>query len=557
MISNYLSAVLSKKKEITATQLVVFSSFFFILFDNSTFFHHILEVYSFSCKNFLFLASLTAGGTLAIVLFFTLVTSICPTKPLLVLFLVISSVAAYVMDTYDTVIDHIMIQNIVETNWDETSDLVNLRMVGYFFVLGLLPSYAVYRAAVQKESFKRAAFRKIRDSLVALIAIFAIVLTFSKFYTSFFREHEPLRWYSNPIYYVYSLSRYIDRNFSLHEVKLAHLGLDATVKEGIREDKKPVAKKLVILVVGEAARADHFSLNGYPRETNSLLKKEDIVNFSKVFSCGTSTAYSVPCMFSVFPRAEFNSSKGKETENILDVLQHTGLIDILWRDNNSDSKGVALRVPYENYRDSENNTVCEDGECRDEGMLIGLNQYIEQHKEKDILIILHQMGNHGPAYYKRYPKQFEQFTPACQTNQLEDCKQDEIINAYDNALLYTDYFLAQIISFLKQYDNDHKTAMIYLSDHGESLGESGVYLHGLPYMIAPDTQKHIGAVMWFGKGTKQDINLDLLEQKKDKELSHDNLFHTLLGLLAVKTAVYEKDLDILNDELVGNEGMRE
>ncbi|MCI5160928.1 MAG: phosphoethanolamine--lipid A transferase [Candidatus Electrothrix sp. AX5] len=556
MISNYLSAVLSKKKEITATQLVIFSSFFFIIFGNVTFFRHILEVYPFSFKNFFFLVSLAAGGTLAITLFLTLVASICPAKPLLILFLVISSVAAYVMDTYDTVIDHIMIQNIVETNWDETSDLLNLRMVGYVFVLGLLPSYAVYRVAVQKESLKRAIFRKIRDIFIVLIAIFAIVLTFSKFYTSFFREHEPLRWYSNPIYYVYSLSKYIDRNFSLHDVKIAPLGLDATVEENIKEDKEPAAKKLIILVVGEAARADHFSLDGYPRETNPLLKKEDIVNFSKVFSCGTSTAYSVPCMFSVFPRSEFNSRKGKETENVLDVLQHTGLIDILWRDNNSDSKGVALRVPYEDYRSPENNTICEDGECRDEGMLVGLNQYIEQHEGKDILIVLHQMGNHGPAYYKRYPKQFEQFTPTCQTNQLEDCKQEEIINAYDNALLYTDYFLAQIIGFLKQYDNNHKTAMIYLSDHGESLGESGVYLHGLPYMIAPDAQKHVGAVMWFGKGTKQDINLDLLGQKKDKELSHDNLFHTLLGLLAVKTAVYEKELDILNDELIGNEVMR-
>ncbi|MGB5685822.1 MAG: phosphoethanolamine transferase domain-containing protein, partial [Candidatus Electrothrix sp.] len=147
MMSSFFSSISPKRKEITATQLVVFSSFFFILFDNSTFFQHILEVYPFSFKNFLFLASLTAGGTLAIALFLTLMTSICPTKPLLILFLLISSVAAYVMDTYDTVIDHIMIQNIVETSWDETSDLLSLRMVGYIFVLGLLPSYAVYRVA--------------------------------------------------------------------------------------------------------------------------------------------------------------------------------------------------------------------------------------------------------------------------------------------------------------------------------------------------------------------------------------------------------------------------
>ncbi|RWX52151.1 Sulfatase, partial [Candidatus Electrothrix marina] len=334
MKPSYLSSVFPEGKEITATQLVVFSALFFIIFDNSTFFHHILEVYPFSFKNFLFLASLAAGGVLAIGLFLTLASSVCPTKPVLILFLLVSSVAAYVMDTYDIVIDYIMIQNIVETNWNETSDLLNLRMAGYFLILGLLPSYAVFRVSVQKESFRRAVLRKIRDSLIALIAIFAVVLTFSKFYTSFFREHEPLRWYSNPIYYVYSLSKYIGKNFTLHDVKVEPLGLDATVEEDIKEDKGHTAKKLVILVVGEAARADHFSLDGYSRETNPQLKKEDIVNFSKVFSCGTSTSYSVPCMFSVFPRSEFNSDKGKTTENVLDVLHHTGLIDILWRDNN-------------------------------------------------------------------------------------------------------------------------------------------------------------------------------------------------------------------------------
>ena len=234
MKPSYLSSVFPEGKEITATQLVVFSALFFIIFDNSTFFHHILEIYPFSFKNFLFLVSLAAGGVLAIGLFLTLASSVCPTKPVLILFLLVSSVAAYVMDTYDIVIDYIMIQNIVETNWDETSDLLNLRMAGYFLILGLLPSYAVFRVSVQKESFRRAVLRKIRDSLIALIAIFAVVLTFSKFYTSFFREHEPLRWYSNPIYYVYSLSKYIDKNFTLHDVKVEPLGLDATVEEDIK-----------------------------------------------------------------------------------------------------------------------------------------------------------------------------------------------------------------------------------------------------------------------------------------------------------------------------------
>ena len=302
------------------------------------------------------------------------------------------------------------------------------------------------------------------------------------------------------------------------------------------------------MVVGEAARADRFSLNGYSKETNPLLKQEkDVINFSNMYSCGTATAESVPCMFSIFDRADYDYKKGKSTENILDVLKNTNKVQILWRDNNSDSKGVALRVDFEDYRTSQTNTICDDVECRDEGMLVGLDEYIKKHKDKDILIVLHQMGNHGPAYYKRYPKEFEKFTPVCKTNQLEQCTQEEVSNAYDNAILYTDYFLSKVINFLKPYSNTHETAMLYMSDHGESLGENGIYLHGLPYFMAPDEQKHISSLIWFGDEFKNDMDMEKLNSYKNKQFSQDNLFHTLLGLFEVETGVYKKDMDILNE----------
>jgi lipid A ethanolaminephosphotransferase len=290
------------------------------------------------------------------------------------------------------------------------------------------------------------------------------------------------------------------------------------------------------MVVGETARADHFSLNGYSRETNPLLKKEKIINLPHVSSCGTSTAHSVPCMFSIYERDDYSYKKGIGTENLLDVLNHTNQVDILWRDNNSDSKGVALRVPFEDYKTAQTNTIC-DEECQDEGMLVGLNEYIQKRKGKDILIVLHQMGNHGPAYNRRYTEEFEKFTPVCKTNQLEECSQESINNAYDNALLHTDHFLSEVIQLLKEYDNSHKTSMIYMSDHGESLGEHGLYLHGLPYFMAPDAQTHVGALVWFGEKNQKEID-------PNKAYSHDNLFHTLLGLFEVKTKVYKKELDM-------------
>ena len=248
-------------------------------------------------------------------------------------------------------------------------------------------------------------------------------------------------------------------------------------------------------------------------------------------------------MFSLLGRDNYSDKKAKSTENVLDVLKHGG-VKILWRDNNSSSKGVADRVDYQSFRSSKANPIC-DEECRDEGMLSGLQDYIDGQEQGDLLIVLHQMGNHGPAYYKRYPQTFEKFTPVCKTNQIERCTPAEIGNAYDNAILYTDDFLTKTIDFLKQNDDNFQTALVYMSDHGESLGENGIYLHGLPYFMAPDAQKHVGALMWFGRQSKQIIDTAKLKQVANNHFSHDNLFHTLLGLMQIETSVYHSEADIL------------
>jgi lipid A ethanolaminephosphotransferase len=249
-------------------------------------------------------------------------------------------------------------------------------------------------------------------------------------------------------------------------------------------------------------------------------------------------------MFSIFGREGYSEKKGRETENLLDVLSHAG-VHVLWRDNNSSSKGVADRVPYQDFQSSNSNPVC-DEECRDEGMLTGLQDYIDNTGRGDILIVLHQMGNHGPAYYKRYPKEFEKFTPVCKSNQLEECTEEQIENAYANSVLYTDYFLSRVIELLKKNSKAYETAMVYMSDHGESLGENGLHLHGMPYFIAPDPQKHVAALMWFGDKFK--IDREALRSKAQVPFSHDNLFHTVLGLMEVHTSIYDKRLDILNQD---------
>lgn len=528
-------------------KLIFLSTLFFTLFYNFSFFTNVVNTYSFQGFNKIYVLSTAILLISFLTLFFTILSSKYTTKPILLITTVISAFTAYFMDTYHVVIDSEMIRNSLQTNLAESSDLFSFKLVLYVFFLAILPSYFIYKIKIEYKPFRKELFSKLKTVVLSIIVILIILFSFNKFYTSFFREHKPLRFHVNPIYWIYSVGNYINKSLNSGPIVLKEIGTDAKVipEKTIEEEEK---KELIIMVVGEAARADKFSLNGYEKDTNPLLKQEEIINFPNMYSCGTATAQSVPCMFSIFDKADYDYKKGISTQNVLDVLKHTNNIDILWRDNNSDSKGVALRVDFEDYRTSQTNTKCDDVECRDEGMLLGLDEYIKNHKDKDILIVLHQMGNHGPAYYKRYPKEFEKFTPVCKTNQLEECTQEEVSNAYDNAILYTDYFLSKVINFLKPYSNTHETAMFYMSDHGESLGENGFYLHGMPYMIAPNEQKHIASLLWLGDGEmKEDYNIEKLNTYKNKEFSQDNLFHTLLGLFEVETDVYKKDMDILND----------
>jgi lipid A ethanolaminephosphotransferase len=487
------------QNKLSTTKIIVITALFLTLFDNVSFFKNLIKVYPVTFENIWFLTSIFIVLVSFIIFLFSLVSSKYTTKPILILIVFISAFTNYFMNTYNVVIDHGMIQNALNTDMEESLDLLSLELILYVLFLGILPSYLIYKANIHYGSFKEELIQKIKLLLISLGLIVALVFLFSKFYTSFFREHKPLRLYTNPTFYIYSAVKHINNVLNSGPIVVQQIGLDAKVV------KKTSKKRVVVLVIGEAVRANRFSLNGYERDTNPLLKQEDIINFSNVSSCGTSTAVSVPCMLSIFDRADYSYKKEIHTENILDVLGHAG-VDVLWRDNSGNWSYLVDYGEFQNYKTKELNTVF-DIESRDEGMIVGLDEYIDS-KQNDIFIVLHQMGNHGPAYYKRYPESFKKYTPVCETNQLEDCTKESIGNAYDNALLYTDYFLSKLINSLKKRD-DLETAMIYMSDHGQSLGENGVYLHGMPYFMAPSNQTHIPAVMWFSKnfGSNKTINL--------------------------------------------------
>lgn len=423
------------------------------------------------------------------------------------------------MDHFGVVIDRDMIANMMGTNLQEFRELVSVKLILRIILFGIIPSFLVFKFAPQATTFIKEFRTRVLLSTLLIILCFFSILPFTADFASFVREHKITRMYSNPLGFTYSIISFVNTQLKREVVY---------VVKHVAEDAKKIIhfgnKKLIVLVVGETARADRFSLNGYSRETNPELKKLNVVSFKNVKSCGTATKISIPCMFSNLGRSNYNENDASQQENVLDVLSELG-VSVLWRDNNSDSKGVATRISYQNFKNQTLNPMC-DEECRDIGMLSGLDDYINTNNNKDILIVLHQMGNHGPEYYRRYPQNFSRYKPVCMTGELGDCTKQEVDNAYDNAILYTDYFLANVIKFLKQYEEKYSTAMLYVADHGESLGERGLYLHAAPYVIAPKAQTDIPVILWTGKYF--DYQLEDVRPWHEYPLSHDDLFCSLL-----------------------------
>lgn len=533
----------TEKSEVTAISLWVV---FIMVSANYSLFHGITNIYPLTIHNIPFLVSISLFFTFLTAIFFLSVCLGRYARWVLAFFLIVSSQAAYYMDHLGVIIDTVMIDNIIQTDRNEISGLITSSLIVRTFIFGLIPAWLVIKYFPKNTNFKKELISRLKTIGFLVLGIFALVIPFTADYATFIREHKIVRFYANPTYATYSSIKFLTSKLNVKANNEPLVNVAGDAKNLDLADSK---KELIIMVVGETARADRFSLNGYKRDTNPRLSKEDVVSFSNVSSCGTSTSVSVPCMFSSLGRENYEKEKALAQENLLDVLNHHG-IAVLWRDNNSDSKGVATRIRYEDFKSPTLNPVCH-GECRDIGMLNKLDEYINQNKGKDIFIVLHQMGNHGPEYYRRYPKEFEKFKPACQTGELRDCTQQEIDNAYDNAILYTDYFLSEVISFLKKHDDGFETAMLYVADHGESLGEHGFYLHAAPYMLAPKEQKHVPAILW--TGSNFDYNIDDIKPFKNQALSHDDLFCSIMiayelesGMCGGKNKMLTKNKNLKN-----------
>lgn len=462
-------------------------------------------------------------------------------KPLFMALILASAAGAWFMDRFGVVIDIEMIRNAAETNSAEAGHLVTAGFVLHMLAYGLLPCLLLAWTKVRHRPF----LGKVRGNLavIAPVLVIALVagLSHARVYAAAARAHHD--WFEtlNPFVPLVTAVLFAAGETTDRNVVAAPLGEDARIADAPPGARKP---RLTIIVAGETARADDFSLGGYGRNTNPELADKDIRYFSDTTSCGTATAVSLPCMFSVYPRAGYTHRKGLARENLLDVLSHAG-VHVEWWDNNTGSKGIARRVTERSLTTGGNPRDCAGGECRDQVLLDALDGWIGS-VDRDTVLVLHQIGSHGPAYYQRYPQEFRRFTPDCRSADFSDCTREEIVNAYDNTIAYTDHILAGVIDRLEGQEDRLDVSLLYMSDHGESLGELGLYLHGAPYMIAPSQQTHVPFVLWLGRDAKAAYSAACLDEEAKAPQSHDNLFHSVLGMMRVETAARDPSLDLLS-----------
>ena len=467
-------------------------------------------------------------------------------KPLWIAILVAAGVAQHFMLNFGSVMDAAMLANTMQTDPREVRDLLGVPIFADILFVAAVPSVLLWIVPVRRTAWWPQLWKN--TALFACAVAATLLASFSMYsqLSPLVRNHMNLRYMVNPIGGLTSAVWVVVRPVFKKSDKLVIISGGAALGPSYAAQARP---PLLVIVVGETARADHFALNGYPRPTTPELAALDVLSFHDVRSCGTDTRDSVPCMFSSLAKTAFEK-RSAEQENLLDVLQAAGLA-VLWIDNQAGCKEVCGRVPHASTSElpaAATKGLCSDGECFDDALLVDLDARIArlalERRRRGIVLVMHQMGSHGPAYFKRSPPSRKRFMPECTNAALGSCDHAQLVNAYDNTIATTDHFLAATIAWLKTKDG-YAPGLLYMSDHGESLGELGIYLHGLPYSIAPETQKRVPFVAWLGPALTERRGIDTacLRRHLDDKLSHDNLYHTAVGVLDVTTPTYLPALD--------------
>lgn len=466
-----------------------------------------------SWNGILLLVSLTIAAILANAFFFYLILFLLRSvgKWLMALFFILNAIAVYFIITYGVIIDETMIGNVLNTNYEESSSFLSFGLFAYLILLGVLPCILLF-----KLKFERVKLKKFLTHIsITLLFLLTIAFVNSSNWLWIDKNSKTLGGLAMPWSYAVNINL-----FYLHKSKKNEKEIllpNATIKD--------TKKSVVVLVIGESARSSNFSLYGYSKDTNPLLSKIENVHHYKAESCATYTTAGLKCILEY-----------KESSKLYEILPnylYRNDVEVIWRTTNWGEPPVHIKN-FQNKQALED--LCKGERCGyDEVLLNGLKEQILASKKDKILIVLHTSTSHGPTYYKKYPTEFEKFSPVCKSVELANCTQDELINAYDNTIVYTDYILATLIEQLKQLD-EYNSSMIFISDHGESLGENNLYMHGIPASIAPKEQLDIPFIVW--------LSDDSRKLKDTQEFSQHNVFHSVLDFLAIDSPIYDPTMSI-------------
>ncbi|PKF74107.1 phosphoethanolamine--lipid A transferase EptA [Chryseobacterium sp. PMSZPI] len=502
------------KNSLKLSSFALFMSFLNFLFFHFPFFTFVFSKVDYTSFNGILLITsliilMLVANAFAFYLIFFL--SRIVGKVLLVLTFIISALAVYFINTYSVIIDESMIGNIFNTNYEESSSFFSFKLILYVIFLGILPSVFIIKVKIINDSLKKFLITSSLTLLFMLVVVFANASN----WLWIDKNSKTLGGLAMPWSYSVNTSLFYIHEYKKNEKEI--LLPNATIKDN--------EKSVVVLVIGESARSQNFSLYGYGKNTNPLLSKEQNLHSFKATSCATYTTAGVKCIL-----------EHTDTDQLYEILPnylYRNNVEVIWRTTNWGEPPVHIK----NYQTKENlQSNCKGEDCNYDGVLLnGLKEQILASKKNKILIVLHTSTSHGPTYSKKYPSRFETFKPVCNSVELGNCSQQELINAYDNTIVYTDYLLYNVIEDLKQL-KDYKSTMLFVSDHGESLGEKNLYMHGMPMSIAPKEQYEIPFIVWVSDGSKQ--------LKPNNNLSQNHVFHSVLNFLGVQSPVYKEEMNI-------------
>ncbi|WP_316633361.1 phosphoethanolamine--lipid A transferase EptA [uncultured Flavobacterium sp.] len=502
------------KNNLKITHFVLLMSFLNFLFFHLPFFTYVFNNFDYKSFNgvILVLSLIILMLVLNAFVFFLIFSlSRYLGKFLLVIFFIINSIAVYFINTYSVIVDESMIGNVLNTNYEESSSFFSFKLILYVVFLGIIPSIYIIKAKIINTTLKKFL------TLSSLTLLFIAVLVFANASNWLWidKNSKQLGGLAMPWSYSVNLSLFYVHKYKKNEKEI--LLPNATIKDN--------QKSVVVLVIGESARSQNFSLYGYGKNTNPLLSKISNLFHFNATSCATYTTAGVKCIL--------EHTNSDDLYEILPNYLYRNNVEVIWRTSNWGEPPVHIEK-YQN-RDVLKKD-CKGEDCNyDEVLLTGLKEQILASKKNKILIVLHTSTSHGPTYSKKYPPRFEVFKPVCNSVELGKCSQNELLNAYDNTIVYTDYILSNVIDDLKQL-KEYKSTMIFVSDHGESLGEKNLYMHGVPISFAPKEQYEIPFIVWVSDNSRQ--------LKPNKTLTQNHVFHSVLNFLNIQSPVYNEEMNI-------------